>query len=305
MLAMVAAERLVPKRSDMESWNEPPLGSCSFSRSRFKSRPRLLLSLKLCCWPPVGLPRASVREVTVGVIPCSSSHARVRYLSLNRCWRGRISWNGVFAKARVPAGALEVSWARAAVAPPRSARMVTATHLREITTSVSRTWSDCPPAGLLRDMFWQSSCINISLHVFKACGLFIRETDLSAKLVIKFHHDGVIDDQADPENKTKERLSIHRKAEHGKDGKGSEESRPREGRVGHPSPTTAGKLNPVPTSSTTAWPVTGSPCITPATLLAPSYLCMPIGDTISCSRTKGSTHRRAFSVGMDTTQSVG
>jgi hypothetical protein len=48
-----------------------------------------------------------------------------------------------------------------------------------------------------------------------------------AKLAVKFHHDGVIDDQADRENKTE--------AEQGKDGKGSEESRPREGRVGYPS----------------------------------------------------------------------
>jgi hypothetical protein len=43
------------------------------------------------------------------------------------------------------------------------------------------------------------------------------------------------DDQADRQNKTKSD-SVHRKAEQGKDGKGFEESRSREGRVGPPLP---------------------------------------------------------------------
>src|SRR5216684_4425859 len=144
---MSVPERLEPKRSDTESSNEPPLGPCSFSRSKFRSRPRLFPALKPCRRPPVGLPRASETNVNVGVTPRSSSQLRTPYQSPNRCWRGRTNWNGVSAKARVPEGALETSWAPAAAAPPRSARIATGTHFREITTSVSQTWSDCVRAA--------------------------------------------------------------------------------------------------------------------------------------------------------------
>src|SRR5216684_530611 len=144
-LPMYFPERLVPKRSDMESWNEPPLGPPSFSRLKFRSRAMLFPVVKPCRWPPAGLPRASVANVKVGVIPCSSSQLRTPYRSLSRCWRDRISWNGVSVKVRVPAGALETSWARAPAAPPTSARITTRTCFLEITTSVSRTWERLRP----------------------------------------------------------------------------------------------------------------------------------------------------------------
>src|SRR6266849_4956162 len=123
-LPMYFPERLVPKRSDMESWNEPPLGPPSFSRLKFRSRAMLFPVVKPCRRPPAGLPRASVANVKVGVIPCSSSQLRTPYRSLNRCWRDRISWNGVSVTVRVPAGTLgTTSWARAPPALQRSARM--------------------------------------------------------------------------------------------------------------------------------------------------------------------------------------
>src|SRR6266478_8590716 len=87
---MYFPERLVPKRSGMESWNEPPLGPPSFSRSKFKSRPTLFPVVKPCRRPLVGLPRASVTNAKVGVMPCSSSQLRTPYVSLSRCWRDRI-----------------------------------------------------------------------------------------------------------------------------------------------------------------------------------------------------------------------
>src|SRR6266849_3751264 len=139
-LPMYFPERLVPKRSDMESWNEPPLGPPSFSRLKFRSRAMLFPVVKPCRRPPAGLPRASVANVKVGMIPCSSSQLRTPYRSLNRCWRDRISWNGVSVTVRVPAGTLgTTSWARAPPALQRSARMATATHLREIVTIIPRT----------------------------------------------------------------------------------------------------------------------------------------------------------------------
>src|SRR5216683_1160911 len=96
---MYFAERLAPKRSENESWNEPPLSP-----------------------------------------PRSSSQLRTPYQSPSRFWRGRISWNGVSAKERVPAGAFETVCAGAAAAPLRSTTMTSGKHLWEISTSVSRTW---------------------------------------------------------------------------------------------------------------------------------------------------------------------
>src|SRR4029453_15068887 len=62
------------------------------------------------------------------------------YQSPRRCSLGRISWKGVSAKERVPAGARESSWAQATALQPRIARIVTSPHIRAIVracTSIS------------------------------------------------------------------------------------------------------------------------------------------------------------------------
>src|ERR1700746_3125159 len=81
----------------------------SFSKSKFRSRPRLLAVVKPCSLPPVGLPSESVTNVKVGVMPCSSSHVRVPYQSPSRCSRGRINLKGNGARERVPADASVLS----------------------------------------------------------------------------------------------------------------------------------------------------------------------------------------------------
>src|SRR5215471_5705532 len=103
------ADRLPPKRYDIENKNEPPSRPASFSRSKFRSRPILLAVVKPCSLPPVGLPSESVTNVKVGVMPWSSSHVRVPYQSPSRCSRGRINLKGNGAKERVPGGASVLS----------------------------------------------------------------------------------------------------------------------------------------------------------------------------------------------------
>src|SRR5258708_4488753 len=98
---MYFCERLEPKRYEVDSSNDPPLGPESFSKSICRSTARLLNAVKLCRLPPVGFPRASVTNVKVGVMPWSSSQLRMPYQSPSRCSVGRISWKGVSAKERV------------------------------------------------------------------------------------------------------------------------------------------------------------------------------------------------------------
>ena len=143
---MYSFDRLVPKRSDSEKWNEPPRSPASFSRSNSRSRPRLWAPVKPCSLPPVGLPRVSVTNVTVGVMPWSSSQGRRPYQSPNRCALGRVSWKGVGARERVPGGAGTASWARATAAQSRSTSMATRLHIREIVRFCTGMPCCCFPA---------------------------------------------------------------------------------------------------------------------------------------------------------------
>src|SRR6266576_6549906 len=106
---MLFADKLPPKRYDIESKNEPPSRPHSFSKSKFRSSPTLLAVVKPCSFPPLGLPKESVTKVSVGTMPRSSSHVRVPYQSPSRCSRGRINLNGEGAKCRVPADASVIS----------------------------------------------------------------------------------------------------------------------------------------------------------------------------------------------------
>src|SRR4029453_10363208 len=102
-------DRLPPKRYDIETNSDAPSKSQSFSKSKFKSSPRLLAVVNPCSFPPLGLPRESVTKVNVGVMPRSSSHVRVPYQSPSRCSRGKTNRNGSGARERVPADASLVS----------------------------------------------------------------------------------------------------------------------------------------------------------------------------------------------------
>src|SRR6266576_2510474 len=128
---MLFADKLPPKRYDIDSKNEPPSKPHSFSKSKFRSSPTLLAVVKPCSWPPLGLPSESVTNVKVGVMPRSSSHVRVPYQSPSRCSRGRTNWNGNGASERVPAGA-SVSSARVTNVVHKKTTMSKGTRVQDL-----------------------------------------------------------------------------------------------------------------------------------------------------------------------------
>ena len=138
--------------------SEPPASPNIFSKSNTILRPRLLAPRHPCRTPPIGLPRASVTSVKVGVTPWSSSDVRAPYQSPSRCSLGRTSWKGVSVRVRVPAGGREASSAWTAAAQPRTTRSATATRLRLMATSTDRSRA-CPRLARRRSSGrWLNRC---------------------------------------------------------------------------------------------------------------------------------------------------